>query len=405
MPRLERELPDHDEQFTPGEIDGREELSRSLGTLRQRNGFTLRELEKIALGKGLPLSRATASRIESGSFPSRQQLRAYMIACSVSPRDVGEWEAAWMRLAPLYSHGRRSRRDGTQKTSKPPTSQETRDPAHRSKSQKLGLLRALFDSTSRLESFLLTGDFGAAPMSPRLNVRLKLTPLGLTYFALTALLDITYDEPIEDPRFRIYATAARNTPHPGLESAGSLLLEIWHVEHVDLFSEFLETLRGSMQFRVASSRAGVGLTPVSRDSFCELGPADWHDLPEDFAKAEQGGLSRLIEADLTRLENGETLEGIDRVELQARSIYRNDALNFISWRPTGSAYLERVVIDSTDFVNPQSQNRFLAINSTPGQLPKNSQYFNAEVVVMPINSWVMSGHGISVIWASVAEQT
>ena len=303
------------------------------------------------------------------------------------------------------SHGSRARRDGTQKTSKPPTSQETRDPAHRSKSQKF---RASFGHSSTLlqdwspSSLLET--LAQRRCLPRLNVRLKLTPLGLTDFALTALLDITYDEPIKDPRFRIYATAARNTPHPGLESAGSLLLEIWYVEHVDLFSEFLETLRGSMQFRVASSRAGVGLTGQP-DPFLRTRSRRLARSARRFRQGRAGGLSRLIEADLTRLENGETLEGIDRVELQARSIYRNDALNFISWRPTGSAYLERVVIDSTDFVNPQSQNRFLAINSTPGQLPKNSQYFNAEVVVMPINSWVMSGHGISVIWASVAEQT
>jgi hypothetical protein len=389
---------------TPGATCSLADFTRCLADLRLVAGLTLRDLERAAYKRGFPLSRATASRLEGGNLPSLQQLRAYLVICDVDKSDVVAWEAAWLRLAHSY-RSRRNRsymsNDGAYETLEVGSAAQSGRSLLQREVPFGTLLEMVAEQASKLDAFVRTGSPVFAPRDPRLSVRIRLAPLGNGYFSYELRSRISYKGGIAEPKYCFIASGVPSAPLPVIATGGSLLYEILNSAESGPFPEFIETIKGSVRFRVGktSEDGRIEFQNVDLNGIRESSEPEVQRRFPDLSDLEVGQV-RILEVDLFRLEDGSVLAKPDAVEVRAASIYLDVPLNYAYWTSPGPAFLETIEIDTTEFQGTDVE--FVVAVHAPNRPAHLGDRAGPGIHRFDVSAYIFQGHGVTITWRSTS---
>jgi hypothetical protein len=365
-----------------------------------RSGMSLRDLERTAYGRGLALSRATAGRIESGTFPKQYQLRAYLVACEVGEAAGPVWEEAWRRLAHRYPHGRKVVRQmplgstpdvPAKLTSGPSEPVSTIDTAN-----AVELLEAAVRRVRGLEKFVKSGDSTGLPDHPRMSLSVEIRQLDHNYVSVALATRVRFGRSLTKPTYHVFSSAEDVPYGVGDVAAQELLFEWWNAED-GLFDDFAETVRDTAEFRVGQLRSGGVLRTVGKGAMREMSEAEVLARLPGVREPGVAPAVRGLEVELAQLADGQVLDVIDTVEMRVTTIYRDEPINYFYWTPAGAAYLESVHVRVIGL--PADSELVRVLHMPVNSLRHGERVKGPEFTVDP-RTWIAPGHGITVVWRS-----
>jgi hypothetical protein len=114
---------------------------------------------------------------------------------------------------------------------------------------------------------------------------------------------------------------------------------------------------------------------------------------------------RIVQIDLHDLADADHVVGrIETMTIIATSVTPSD-VEYWTWSPPHPCYVKEITFDVAEFARPGDELVYLVVSSTitRSSLPLNRWTAVRDPIVLPIESWMIPGHGVTLLWRPMGE--
>lgn len=208
----------------------------------------------------------------------------------------------------------------------------------------------------------------------------------------------------DNHQFVVFATWNREIAGLVVSRRVFPLFELWVVDDEDELEEFVPRLRANLAVGI-TYRDSDGLRHVvdPEPHHGEEVALRHHDrfvrLPDGIDRKDL----RIVQLDLHDLTDADhVVDAVERLTLRAMSVAPFER-GYLVWSPPHPCYVRSVIFDVSGLTRPGEDVVYLVIASTIKRagLPINRWTRSTGSIEVPVDSWMMSGHGVTLLWRPV----
>ena len=263
---------------------------------------------------------------------------------------------------------------------------------------------------------VLTGVLGGAGRDPagsdttvsrNTTAHFRLRSIGDTSCLMEASWKHEFSGVRNNHHLVVFATCDRAVLDLVMSERTYPLFEVWFLENEDRLDDFFPTLRETLKVGVTylDSDGGLHIVEPAVQRGTEVALRDY----DRFVRLHDGidrRNVRIIHLDLYDLVDPDlVVESIESLSMTASTVAPFD-IGFFTWSPPHPCFMREVTFDLSEMPRSGEKLTYLVVPSTlrSGSVSLDGRWMDIpDHLVVPISSWMLPGHGVTLLWRPVNE--